>query len=121
VRSVSVKGDLATVDLSGFVSLGSAFEGAAVQELVYTVTAAEPTVHRVKLLVNGGTPPSGHMDWSAPVIRQNPLDIQAFVWILTPTQGATVSSPVTVSVLGTGYEGNVPLKVYRGGTVVAST
>jgi hypothetical protein len=121
VRSVKVTGDLATVDVSRFVSLGSSFEGAAVQELVYTVTAADPAVSQVKLLVNGQTPPSGHMDWSAPVRRQAALDIQAFVWILAPTQGATVASPVKVTVLGTGFEGNVPLKVYRGTKVVAST
>ncbi|MFZ0161144.1 MAG: GerMN domain-containing protein [Kineosporiaceae bacterium] len=121
VLSVAVSGSTATVDLSGFVSLGSSFEGAAVQQLVYTVTAAEPTVSTVRLLVNGATPPSGHMDWSAPIARDNPLNVQASVWILTPTQGTTVSSPVRVTVFGTGWEGNVPLKVYQGETVVAST
>lgn len=120
VRSLTVSGDLATVDLTGFVALGAAYESAAVQQLVWTVTAAEPSVHRVRLLVNGGLPPSGHMVWSDPVSRQNALEIQAYVWILGPTQGATVGSPVTVSVLGTGYEGNVPLKIYQGGTLVAS-
>jgi spore germination protein GerM len=121
VRSLTVSGDLATVDLTGFVAVGASFENASVQQLVYTVTAAEPSVHQVRLLVNGGLPPSGHYVWSAPVSRANALDIQANVWILGPTQGATVTSPVTVSVLGTGYEGYVPLKVYQGATVVAST
>jgi hypothetical protein len=88
---------------------------------VYTVTAAEPSVTQVLLLVNGGVPPSGHVIWSSPVSRANALQTQAFVWVLAPTQGATVTSPVTVSVLGTGFEGNVPLKVYRGDRVVAST
>ncbi len=65
VRSLTVAGDLATVDLTGFVAVGASFEGASVQQLVYTVTAAEPTVQRVRLLVNGGLPPSGHMVWSS--------------------------------------------------------
>ncbi|HEX2704824.1 MAG TPA: GerMN domain-containing protein [Candidatus Lustribacter sp.] len=119
VLSVATNGTTATVDLSGFVALGAAFESAAVQQLVYTVTAADPSVRTVRLRVNGAVPPSGHSDWSAPIARDDPLDIQAHVWILGPAQGATVRSPVTVKVLGTGWEGNVPLKVYRGSAVVA--
>lgn len=120
VRSLTISGPLATVDLTGFVAVGAAFEGASVQQLVYTVTAAEPSVTQVLLLVNGAVPPSGHIIWSSPISRANALDTLAFVWILTPTQGATVTSPVTVTVYGTGFEGNVPLKVYSGATVVAS-
>jgi hypothetical protein len=121
VRSLTVSGNQATVDLTGFVALGAAYEVASVQQLVYTVTAAEPSVQQVRLLVNGAVAPSGHMDWSAPISRANALDTQANVWILTPTQGATVTSPVTVSVLGTGWEGNVPLQFYMGQRLVAAT
>jgi hypothetical protein len=123
-RVLSVKrlgGGVVQVDLSGFVQLGAAFEGAAVQQLVHTATAAEPSNPSVKLLVNGAVPPSGHMDWSEPVKRSAPLETLSNVWILSPVQGATVSSPVKVSVYGTGWEGNVPLKVFRGSTEVAST
>ena len=109
------------VDVSGFVQLGASFEGAAVQQLVHTATAAEPSNTQVKLLVNGATPPSGHMDWSEPVKRSAPLETLSNVWILAPVQGATVSSPVAIKVYGTGFEGNVPLKVFKGGTEVAST
>lgn len=121
VLSVTPSGSTATVDLSGFVSLGAAFESAAVQQLVYTVTAADPTVTSVRLLVNGAAPPSGHSDWSAPISRAPALGTVANVWILAPEQGTTVGSPVTVSVYGTGWEGNVPLKVFQGATEVAST
>lgn len=121
VLSLTTQGRTAAVDLSGFVAVGSAYEQAAVQQLVYTVTAADPAVDRVRLLVNGDTPPSGHQNWTAPIARSAALDTQANVWILGPTQGATVASPVTVSVLGTGFEGNVPLRVYQGESVVAST
>lgn len=121
VRSLTISGAMATVDLTGFVAVGAAFEGASVQQLVYTVTAAEPSVTQVLLLVNGAVPPSGHIIWSSPISRANALETQAFVWILAPTHGATVTSPVTVSVLGTGFEGNVPLKIYQGDKVVAST
>ena len=66
LRSYSVAGDTATVDLSKFVAVGSAVETAAVQEIVYTVTANDPTVKQVLLRVKGNSPPSGHSDWSGP-------------------------------------------------------
>ena len=111
-----------TVNLSGWATnLGSSFEAAAVQQLVYTATAADPSVTRVRLTVNGQPPPSGHLDLSAPQTRAPALETVANVWVLAPQQGSTVSSPVVVRVYGTGFEGNVPLKVFRGGTEVAST
>lgn len=113
--------DVVQVDVSGFVSLGAAFESAAVQQLVHTATAADPACTQVRLLVRGATPPSGHADWSAPVKRSAALGTLSNVWILAPAQDATVSSPVTVRVYGTGWEGNVPLKVFKGSAVVAST
>ncbi|WP_177180391.1 GerMN domain-containing protein [Pedococcus cremeus] len=110
------------VDLSRWATnLGSGFEAAAVQQLVYTATAADPSVTRVQVTVNRRVPPSGHLDLSAPQARAPALDTVANVWILAPEQGATVSSPVVVRVYGTGFEGNVPLRVFRGGTEVAST
>lgn len=120
VLSVSVSGDTAEVDLTDFPSLGAAFEGAAVQQLVWTVTAADPSVSNVRILVDGQVPDSGHYDWSDPIPRANSLQTLANVWILSPTQGATVISPVQVRVYGTGYEGNVPIRVLQGGTEVAS-
>ncbi len=119
--SVTTSGATATVDLSGFVSVGAEFESAAVQQLVYTVTAADDSISTVRLLVNGATPPSGHSDWSAPIGREPALGTIGNVWILQPEQGTTVGSPVTIRVYGTGFEGNVPLKVFRGTTEVAAT
>jgi hypothetical protein len=110
------------VNLSGWATnLGSSFEAAAVQQLVWTATAADPSVKRVQITVNGAVPPSGHLDLAAPQSRAPALETVANVWVLAPEQGATVSSPVVIRVHGTGFEGNVPLKVFRGGTEVAST
>jgi hypothetical protein len=114
----STSGDLATVNLSAFPTVGGEAEDRSVQQVVYTVTANHPSIHRVKLLVNGATPASGAYDWSQPVQREPMLDVQGLVWILAPEQGAKVGSPVTVNVYGTGYEGNVVLKVFRGTTEV---
>ena len=93
----------------------------SVQQVVWTATAADPTIKRVQLLVDGQTPPSGHSDWSTPVARANAFDTLALVWILRPAEGATVTSPVKIRVFGTGYEGNVPIKIFSDGTLVAST
>ena len=121
VRSVSRTGDTATVDLSDFPSVGGDAEDKAVQQLVYTVTAAENSVKRVRVLVDGDTPPSGHADWSQPVARAPMLDVQGLVWILQPRQDAAVGSPVRLTVYGTAYEGNVILKVFHGETEVTTT
>lgn len=122
VRSVSVAAAVATVDLTAYPSsLGAAHEATALTQLIYTVTAADPAITGVRVRVNGAVPSSGHLDLSGVQRRGKALDEQANVWILAPTQGLTTGSPVTVKVYGTGFEGNVPLKVFRAGTEVAST
>jgi len=114
-------GDTATIKLSEFPSLGAQAETAAVQQLVYTVTANDPDVKRVQLLVNGAAPPSGHTDWSEPAARAPMVDVQGLIWLLGPTEGATVSSPVEITGVGTAFEGTVSWQVRREGsdTVVA--
>lgn len=121
LRAVTTSGAVATVDLSGWVAVGAAAESTAVQQLVHTVTAAEPSITSVRVLVAGATPPSGHLDLSRPLTRARALDILALVWILEPTQGAVGGSPVTVRIYGTGFEGTIPVKVFRDGGVVTST
>lgn len=121
VRSVKKSGDTATVDLSAFPSVGADAETKAVQQLVYTVTATDNSVKKVRLLVDGKAPQSGHSDWSQPVARAPMLDVQGLIWILTPTEGSKVGSPVKVSVYGTAFEGNVSLQVFQGDTMVTQT
>ena len=113
VRSVIIRGNIATVDLSAWPALGATAESMAVQQLVYTVTAADPMVMSVRLLVAGAAPVSGHLDVSAPVGRRPALETVAHVWLLAPGHGATVGTPLTVTVYGTGFEGHIPVKVVR--------
>lgn len=110
-------GDTVTVDLSDFVSQGAQVETTGVQQLVYTVTANDRSVKRVRLLVDGRTP-QGHSDWSAPVARAPMLEVQGLIWVISPTQGATVTSPVKLSGFGTAFEGTVSWEVRQGGVVV---
>lgn len=118
VRGYQVEGDVATVDLARFVQVGAAFEEVAVQQLVYTVTANDPAVKRVRLLVDGKAPASGHADWSQPVSRAPMVDVQGLIWLLSPTEGAVVSSPVSIDGYGTAFEGTVNWQVRQGDTVV---
>jgi hypothetical protein len=116
----SAQGDTATVDLSGFVKLGAEAEKVAVQQLVYTVTANDKAVKKVKLLVNGKAPASGHNDWTQPISRAPMLDVQGLIWLLGPSEGATVSSPVTITGYGTATEATVSWEVYRMDKAVAT-
>jgi hypothetical protein len=118
LRSYSVAGDTATVDVSKFVAVGAEAETAAVQEIVYTVTANNPAVKKVRLLVRGEAPQSGHSDWSKPVARAPMASVQGLIWILAPTQGASVSSPVKIDGFGTAFEATISWEVRRNGVVV---
>lgn len=115
VLDYSVSGDVATVDLSDFVSTGSAGESASVQQLVYTVTANDNAVRQVRLLVDGKAPPSGHNDWSQPTARAPMADVQGLIWLLTPTEGQIVSSPVAITGYGTAFEGTISWEVREDG------
>lgn len=118
---LTVSGSLATVDATSWpTNLGSGYESLAVEQVVYTVTAADPALTSVLFRVNGAIPPSGHLDLTAAVGRGSAFSTVADVWILEPLQDATVGSPVAVSVYGTAYEGATTLKVFRGATEVWS-
>lgn len=107
ILNLKVEGDTAVVDLSSFVRTGSEAEQAAVQQLVYTVTANDPEVRAVRLLVNGEVPRSGSQDWSQPVGRAPQVDTLGLIWLLQPGEGATVESPVKITGYGTAFEGTV--------------
>jgi hypothetical protein len=88
----------------------------AVQELVYTVTANDPSVKQVQFLLRGKPAPPG----SAPLTRAPMLDVQGLIWLLSPTEGATVASPVTISGYGTAFEGTISWEVRKMDKAVAT-
>ncbi len=132
VLGVQVAGDLATVNLSREAlggSAGSAFEVASLQQLVWTVTAAAPAVQRVRVLIEGKG--SGLVDgreiadfWGAGGLATQPLrrsvqyEILGPVWLLTPTQGATVGRQVHFGGTESVFEGTVSWEVTHAGTLV---
>ena len=116
LTSLSRTGATVTVTLSAAPLLAQPTAGvygaSSVQEVVYTVTAADPTVRAVTVVYPGGE--------STAVTRAPGIQVLASVWVLGPTQGATVSSPVTISGTAAAFEATVAWQVDRlDGTVAA--
>ena len=121
---VALDGDLATVDLSREVrraSAGAAVESASLQQLVHTVTAAAPAVRRVQLHIAGGPSDTlwGHADTRRPMAREAQENVLGAVWLLAPTEGATVGRSFEIRGEATVFEATVSWELRRGSEVVA--
>lgn len=114
LRSVQRSGSVVTLDLAGPRSAAAANATMAVQQLVHTVTAADPTVTAVRLTLDGATLSSAWgRGWpgSSPVVRAPQTDVLAFVWLSTPEEGASLPSPVTLTGQATVFEATVSWEV----------
>ena len=92
VRGARVSGTTAYVDLSGEARNGHSGgqgEDVSLQQLVYTVTAAAPSVRSVQLLIEGKTVETlwGHVDTTKPIARRMAAEVLGPVWILRPADG----------------------------------
>ncbi len=110
-------GTTATVQRSGAavqVSLSADPSGQAdlaVQQVVYTVTGADTAVTAVTVETPAATYPNQ--------VRAPGVDVIAPVWLLSPTQGATVTSPVKLSGTAAVFEATVNWDILGAdGTVV---
>ena len=114
VNDVTVDGSTAIVDLTGPPEGGgsAALANAVMQQLVHTVTAAVPSVRSVQLLVNGE--PAGQ-----PIGRAPAAEILGPVWILEPTEGATLRRGDSFGGEATVFEATVSWEWVQGDTVVA--
>lgn len=86
VRDVRREGTTAVVDLSREATTnggGSAFEEMTLQQLVHTVTAAEPALTAVRLLVEGEPVETlwGSADASEPLVRAPSYEVLGPVWL----------------------------------------
>jgi hypothetical protein len=120
VRDVRRDGDVAVVDLSREARTnggGAAFEGASVQQLVHTVTAADPSVRAVQVLVEGERTETlwGHADLTRPVSRAPAAEILGPVW-LDVREGGTVSGEFGGT--ATVFEATVSWELRQGNRVV---
>lgn len=96
INSIITFGATATVDLSSDAltpPLGAEAESLSLQQLVYTVTAANNAITNVRLLVDGVSLETlwGHVDTSAAMTRAARLDVLAPVWIIDPQQGDSLT------------------------------
>jgi hypothetical protein len=98
-------------------SAGSEGEAASLQQLVYTVTAAAPSVRSVQLLIEGKTVETlwGHVATRKPMTRRMAAEILGPVWLLVPRslkRGATFGGEASV------FEATVSWEFRQGGRVV---
>lgn len=118
ILGISHRDHVITVDLSGearAANVGAAFEGAMVDQLIWTVTGVlEPTA---SVMVNIEGHPAGdtwgHMVWDKPVPRGDPLDKRLLVGIDSLAENDTVTSPVRVTGEANVFEANLQWDVLR--------
>jgi hypothetical protein len=113
LQAFSVDDEVAVVDVDALPS-GATASSVAVQQLVYTVTANDPAMKQVQLRVDGELPSAGGLD--RPISRAPRMDVQGMIWLLGPTEGETVSSPVEITGYGTAFEATVNWEVRRVGS-----
>ena len=107
---VTRDGDALTVDLSedAFAQgVGSEVAERAVQQLVYTATAAAQTTGPVTITVHGEPYDAwGVVRLGEPMQRAPLVDVQAPTWVISPQHGETVpAGEVEVTGYGTAFEG----------------
>jgi hypothetical protein len=121
VRDVRVDNSAVTVDLGGAArnSVGSEVAHQAVQQLVWTATAAS-AAPGVRLLVDGAPVDElwGHVDVRGVLRRAPAADVLAYVWLIEPQHGATVGRSFPVHVSGYVYEATINIRVRQGNRTV---
>lgn len=120
VRGVERDGTTAVVDLSEEARTnggGSAFEAMTLQQLVHTVTAADPTLTAVRLEIEGRPVETlwGSADASRPIPRAPAAETLGPVWIDVP-EGGTVSDEFGGT--ATVFEATVSWELRQDGKVV---
>jgi hypothetical protein len=125
LNNVTYNGDVLTIDLHGNLhdqpaGMSAADAKIAVEQLIYSAQAGLGKGRvPVQLLLDGkhtdtilGTPAS------EPLSAGNPDDVAALVQVDSPGDGATVSSPFTVTGRAATFEANVVWELKQGDTVV---
>ena len=122
INSVKVNGDTALIDLTfPKLNVGAAAESLAIAQLVWTATAANTTIKKVSLTLDGKKVESlaGHVDATQPITRGLTYEILPPVWITSPTEGQLVAAKgFTLSGMASTFEANVVWKVIKDGVVI---
>jgi hypothetical protein len=124
VREVQVDGDTVTVDIADARtnSVGAEVAHQAVQQLVWTATAASDKPG-VRLLLDGKQIDElwGHVGIEGVLRRAPAADVLAHVWLIDPQHGATVAQTFTVHVSGYVHESTIQVLVRQGDRTVRET
>jgi hypothetical protein len=112
---VEREGSTVTVDVSADAfsgNVGSELSALALQQLVYTATAAStldgPAATTVTILMDGTAADAwGHVRVGEPMTRAPQAEVLSHVWILSPAEGQVVDAgEVTISGYGASFEAN---------------
>jgi hypothetical protein len=124
VRSVEVLDDVIEVDFTGetdYTGIRDEIATLAVQQLVYTVTAAASDADLngalpVQILVDGEPPAAmwGQLDLSAPIARAPQQNVRQLVQIDDPQDGAVLGRTVTIGGVALAFEAQVNWQVFDG-------
>ena len=122
INSVAVSGNVATIDLTfGNLKLGVEGERLAIAQVVWTATAADPSVTKISLIVDGKKVESlaGHVDATVTFTRAPTYEVLAPVWITSPEEGVEIGAKgFTLSGLASTFEANVVWKVSQNGKLI---
>lgn len=125
VNEVTKAGDTASIDLNVAATkanVGSAAAEISLQQLVYTVTAADPGIKKVRLTVDGKNVSElwGHVAVGTKAFERAPaVDVQGLIWLLSPKEGEKVGRTLQIKGVGTAFEGTISWEVQKvGGTIV---
>ena len=112
INSVKISGDEAVIDL--FIPnpmVSSEIKPLAIAQLVWTATAADPSLKKI-LLTEGGVNGKTYT-------REVPYAVLAPIWITSPADGALVSAvDFTLSGLASTFEANVAWRVFQKGKLI---
>jgi Immunoglobulin-like domain of bacterial spore germination/Sporulation and spore germination len=111
---VTRAGTTATVTFARAPALAGATAQLAAQQVVYTVTAADPRIRTVRV-VAPGLPAAGAVG------RAGQAAVLAPVWLLAPADGGTAGSRLTVSGTASVFEATLGVEVRSGTRVLART
>jgi spore germination protein GerM len=121
VQSVEVNDDVIAVDFTGetdYTGIRDDVAALAVQQLVYTVTAAAADAGQngalpVQVLVDGEPPTAmwGTLDLSQPIARAPQLDVLSPVQIHNPQDGEAVGRTVTIDGVAIAFEAHLDWRV----------
>lgn len=116
-------GSTGIIDLKmGKLNVGAEAEARAIDQLLWTISAIDPNITGILLLVDGQPVESlaGHVDTSKKIMKQKSYEVLNSLQISSLAQGDTVSNPVIISGEACTFEANVLWTLRKDGKILKS-